>query len=83
MKLNLKSNFILIVSYYSKIDDKLIKTDEKIIKCNKKQLEKELDTIKTKVEYVTSRPTSFNLGVFYILNNSNKAPDYIYTYQLN
>lgn len=83
MKLNLKSNFILIVSYYSKIDDKLIKTDEKIIKCNKKQLEKELDTIKTKVEYVTSHPTSFNLGVFYILNNSNKAPDYVYTYQLN
>ena len=83
MKLNLKSNFILIISYYSKIDDKLMKTDEKIVKCSKKQLEKELDTINTKVEYVTSRPTSFNLGVFYILNNSNKAPDYVYTYQLN
>ena len=83
MKLNLKSNFVMIISYYSKIDDKLMKTDEKIVKCSKKQLEKELDTIKTKVEYVTSRPDLFNLGTFYILNNSKKAPDYVYTYQLN
>ena len=80
--INMKSKGLMLISYYNKDEDKMIKVDEVIIKCKRKELENFVTETKIPVEYVLERPERFRLGVLYILRTPAGRPDYIYTHQL-
>lgn len=82
-KLNVKSNCLLIISYYEKTEDGMIKIDEKIVKCRRRELEESLNEKNFSIEYVFEKPEKIQLGVIYILKTPHGRPDRIYTHQLN
>ena len=82
INLNMKSKGFMLISYYKKDGDRMMKVDEVIIKCKRKDLENSISGTKVPVEYVTARPEKFQLGVLYILKTPAGRPDYIYTHQL-
>lgn len=82
VRLNMKSKGLMVISYYKKNEDRMMKVDEVIAKCKRKDLENSIVETKVPVEYVTARPERFQLGVIYILQTPIGRPDYIYTHQL-
>lgn len=82
-KLNVKSTCLLIISYYEKTEDGMIKIDEKIVKCRRKELEESLNGKNFSIEYVSEKPEKIQLGAIYILKTPHGRPDHIYTHQLN
>ena len=76
VSVRMKSKGQLIISYFDKTDKGLLKIDEQIINCTLK------DT-KIKVEYVSEKPTKFQMGILYILETPEGQRTRIYTNQIN
>lgn len=82
ISVSMKSKGIMFITYYERVDEKLIKVDEEMVRCKRKDIEDSLAASNMKVEYVTAKPEKIQLGVLYVLPTPAGRPDYIYVHQL-